>query len=96
MKMLILWKKTSTTAASKNAHERYQNFSEEEKKQKVKIWSWKIKKSFWWIKKPKKRQYSREQYTNLPEDGKQRLVECRKNYSKMQKIKDEWIFYLQC
>ena len=32
-------------------------------------------------KKPKKHQYGHEQYRNLPEDRKQRLVEARKNYS---------------
>ena len=35
----------------------------------------------------KKRQYGRKRYRNLPEDEKERLVEYRKNYSKIQKIK---------
>ena len=36
-------------------------------------------------KKEKKRQYGHEQYKNLPEDEKQKHVECRKKYYKMRK-----------
>ena len=39
------------------------------------------------LKKEKKRRYRREPYRNLPQDEKPRLVEYRKNYSKMQKTK---------
>ena len=43
------------------------------------------------LKKKKKqkiiREYGREQYNNLPENEKQRLVEYKKRYYEMQKIK---------
>ena len=42
-------------------------------------------------KENKKCQYPREWYRNIPKDEKQRLVEYRKNYSKMQKIKTVWL-----
>ena len=35
--------------------------------------------------KNKKQKYGWEQYKNLPEDERQSLVECRKNYAKMRK-----------
>ena len=37
--------------------------------------------------KNKKQKYGWEQYKNLPEDERQSLVECRKNYAKMRKKK---------
>ena len=37
--------------------------------------------------KNKKQKYGWEQYKNLPEDERQILVECRKNYAKMRKKK---------
>ena len=37
------------------------------------------------LKKKKKRQYSREQYENLSEDGKPKLVIYQKKYYKMKK-----------
>ena len=41
------------------------------------------------LKKKKKLKYGRKRYRNLTEDEKQRLVEYRKNYSKIQKIKTD-------
>ena len=41
------------------------------------------------LKKKKKLKYDRKRYRNLTEDEKQRLVEYRKNYSKIQKIKTD-------
>ena len=38
-------------------------------------------------KKNKKQKYGWEQYKNIPEDEKQSLVKCRKNYAKMRKNK---------
>ena len=57
----------STDIFKKNARERAQNLSEEEKNLK----------------------YGRKRYRNLTEDEKERLVEYRKNYSKIQKIKTD-------
>ena len=37
------------------------------------------------MKKKKKQQYGREQYKNLPEDEKQKLVEYRKKCYRMRK-----------
>ena len=37
------------------------------------------------MKKKKKQQYGREQFKNLPEDGKQKLVEYRKKCYRMRK-----------
>ena len=39
------------------------------------------------LKKDRKCQYACEGYKNLPENEKQRLVEYRKKYPKMQKMK---------
>ena len=49
------------------------------KKRKDSKSSWKISKSYW-EKKPKKREYGPEPYTNLPENEKQKLVEFTKKY----------------
>ena len=38
-------------------------------------------------KKNKKQKYGWVQYKNLPEDERQSLVKCRKNYAKMRKNK---------
>ena len=47
--------------------------------------------------KNKKRQYVCERYRNIPQDEKQKLVEYRKNFSKMQKlIRTSWFFHWQC
>ena len=43
------------------------------------------------LQKKKKRHYDCERYRNLPEYEKQRLVEYRKNYSKMQKVNNNWL-----
>ena len=58
----------------------YQNNKERLQKKLMKNMKVFLKK-----KKKKKQQYGHEQYKNLPEDDKQRLVEYRKNYYKMRK-----------
>ena len=62
----------------KEARERYQNLSEEER-QKAKKGSRQILKCLWRGKR-RKHQYYREHITNLSEEEKEKKVEYMKNY----------------
>ena len=72
----------------KDAHERYQNLSEEEKckeRKKTKKQTNKQKKKKCercqnFTEEEKKRQYYRESNENLFDDQKQKLIEYRRNY----------------
>ena len=69
--------------ASKKACERYQDLSEE-KKNKQRYYARERYRNLS-NKENKKQKYGGEQHKNFREDEKQRLVECKKSYSKMWK-----------
>ena len=63
----------------KEARERYQNLSEEEKDKRQKKGLWNISTIFW-RRKRKSHQYYREHNKNLCDEQKQKLFEYRMNY----------------
>ena len=67
----------------KEARERYQNLSEEEKEKRQKRLKTDIKI---FPKKKKERQYHRDRNKNLSEEGKQKKVEYMRNYYLTHKI----------
>ena len=81
--MLIgYYQKDKKKLPKKKAWERYQNLSEEKKRE----YGHEQYRNLSEGEKNKKLQYGCERYRNLPEDENQKLVEYRKNYSKMQKL----------
>ena len=72
----------------KEAHERYQNLSEEKKNKKCQ-YARERYQNLSEEKKEKKRQYYREHHKNLPEDKKQMTAEYRRNNSIYIENKDQ-------